>query len=493
MQPGTIKYKPINRNQGLFMELRPDELIDSNHAARLIWQLTGKFDLTEFEADIHTFEGAAGSPCWPPRLLLSVWLYAYQQGIASAREIERRMAWEPGFRWLCGLEVINVHTLCDFRVTRKEKVESLLVQMLSLLSGEGLVDLRSVLQDGTKMQARAGNGSARTRGALEKNLEEARRYVRQLDTAAQKEGESTRTRKEAAQARAERERGRRLDAAFAALQKHEQQRGRNPAPLRVSASEPDAQRMRHRQHGGWLHSYNVQFSSETSNNFIVGVSVTQDHNDTQQLKPAIETIERFAGQRPERIIADNGYVTRESVEQAARAGVELIAPVRKEDVNQTSALKTSGIAAAFARSKFTQIEDSLVCPVGQKLSFITQKRHHAIPVRIYQAAAPVCQACPQKPQCCPSAVGRGRQVEIPVESAAMQEHMARMKTERAQALYSQRSQKAEFPNMRIKANWNLRRFSVWGQAKASIEALWMVLAFNFSQWIWARKRQQAGI
>lgn len=116
---GRPKYKHIDRKQMAWMDTTPDELIDEQHPARLIWELSARLDLSAFESDVRSYEGQPGSPCWPPRLLLSVWLYAYQQGIASAREVERRMRWEPGLRWLCGLVVINVHTLCDFRMTQK--------------------------------------------------------------------------------------------------------------------------------------------------------------------------------------------------------------------------------------------------------------------------------------------------------------------------------------------------------------------------------------
>jgi transposase len=64
-------------------------------------------------------EGQAGRPGWPPRVLISVWIYAYSQGIASARALERMLSWEPGLRWLAADEVINYHTLSSFRVEQQ--------------------------------------------------------------------------------------------------------------------------------------------------------------------------------------------------------------------------------------------------------------------------------------------------------------------------------------------------------------------------------------
>ena len=83
----------------------------------------------------------------------------------------------------------------------------------------------------------------------------------------------------------------------------------------------------------------MQLSTETANNFILGVSVTTDQNDTHQLEPALGTIQRYTQGKPQRMIADNGYATRENVQALSQAGVELIAPFKDEDARQAHALK----------------------------------------------------------------------------------------------------------------------------------------------------------
>jgi transposase len=487
---GRPKYKQIERKQMAWMAADVDQLIDDGHPARLIWELVGRLDLRPFEEGIRSQEGQAGSPCWAPRLLISVWLYAYQQGIASARELERRMAWEPGLRWLCGLEIINAHTLSDFRMTQQKKLDHLLGQLLAALSQEGLVDLNTAVQDGTKIQARAGRGSAHRRPTLEKKYAEAQAYMQKLEAEAQEQASGERTRQEAARQRTARERQRRLEAALEELQKREQEvSGKQKKELRVSDTEPESRLMRHTEHGGWQRSYNVQLSTETANNFILGVSVTTDQNDTHQLEPALGTIQRYTQGKPQRMIADNGYATRENVQALSQAGVELIAPFKDEDARQAHALKRQGISVEFSRSKFVQQGDGLRCPAGRELPLIGQKKHHGIPVQIFQAPANTCHTCAHQPQCCPRPAERGRRIEKPMESEAMQQYLARMESESAKTLYKLRSRIAEFPHMRIKANWRLRRFSVRGLKKVSKEALWMVLAFNFHQWIWALQKQ----
>ena len=52
---------------------------------------------------------------------------------------------------------------------------------------------------------------------------------------------------------------------------------------------------------------------------IVGQAVTEAANDKQQLKPMTELIEQQSGQRPEAILADNGYCSEENLEHLESA------------------------------------------------------------------------------------------------------------------------------------------------------------------------------
>ena len=177
----NIKYQVIDRRQVRWEQLDIEELIPRNHAARVIWEVSGKFDFNRFEVSKKTREEEAGRPCWSPRLLASIWIYSYSLGVASARAIERMMGHEPGLRWLAGTEVINHHTLSDFRVGDQEGLEGLFAQFLAMLETAGVVDFRTMLVDGTKVKAVAGRASLHRRNTLEKRLRQARKVMRELE------------------------------------------------------------------------------------------------------------------------------------------------------------------------------------------------------------------------------------------------------------------------------------------------------------------------
>ena len=124
--------------------------------------------------------------------------------------------------------------------------------------------------------------------------------------------------------------------------------------------------MRHGQDGGCSYSYNVQLSTELGNNFIVGVAVTQDHNDLKQLQPAMETVQHFTGRTPQRLIADGGYLTRSNIQAMAEAGIEFIAPVQKQQQRHAATRARHGVAPEFDASLFTPGNDGqLQCPAGE--------------------------------------------------------------------------------------------------------------------------------
>ena len=171
----------IDRSQLLLHTMDVERLIDEDHSARLIWELVGRLNLSLYHGKIAALEGHAGRGHTAPRLLISLWLYAYSQGISSAREIARQCAFEPGFSWLCGLQPISHRTLSGFRSEHKEVLENLFVQVVGMLSAEGLITMQRVTLDGTKIKANASGNTFRRKEKIEAHLALAREQVQKMN------------------------------------------------------------------------------------------------------------------------------------------------------------------------------------------------------------------------------------------------------------------------------------------------------------------------
>src|SRR5579863_6350906 len=146
-QKEAPRLRTVNRAQMMWRVVDVEALIEEDHPARAIWEFTGRLDLSLFCSDIRAVEGGAGQPALDPRLLVSLWLYAYSRGIGSAREVSRQCEYEPGLQWLCGLEPVNHHSLSDFRVEHARALEQLFTQVLGVLSAEGIITLERVMHD----------------------------------------------------------------------------------------------------------------------------------------------------------------------------------------------------------------------------------------------------------------------------------------------------------------------------------------------------------
>src|SRR5512136_241923 len=216
-----VRRKEINRQQLLLRPVEVEKLVDLDHPVRAIWELVGRLNLEPFYVEVESVEGVAGRPVWDPQLLISLWIYAYQDGVSSAREIARFCEYHPAYQWLTGLEVVNYHTLADFRIRHKEALDQLFIEVLGVLSHEGLITLERVMHDGTKVKACASSKSFPRKATLEDHLRLGREQVEQMGD---QESEESSQRVAKARERSLREKQQLLEKALRTLEQMEASR-----------------------------------------------------------------------------------------------------------------------------------------------------------------------------------------------------------------------------------------------------------------------------
>lgn len=478
--PACARVKPVDRSQMVWRSVDVEGLIEEEHPARAIWELTGQLDLKGFYAPIEAVEGVAGRTPWDPHLLVSLWIYAYSRGIGSAREIARRCAYEPAFQWLCALEVINYHTLSDFRVAHGPGLGQVFVEVLGVLSAEGLVSLERVMQDGTKIKAAASADTFRREERLRAHLEAARQQVEALAPESAQEP----TRQQAAQQRAARQRQQRVQRALEELAQIRQTQGqaKEKEAVRVSTSDPEARVMKQAD-GGYAPSYNVQICTEASHKVIVAVGVSQGGNDYRELPGGVARVEENLGTKPRQMVVDGGFTSRENIMAMAAQGIDLIGSWR-QPASTGGGHDAREVAPEFGASAFQYetAEDRYRCPAGAVLPHQGQREGAGGVRHDYRAGASVCKACAFKAQCCPKTV-RGRSISRWVEEPQVRQFREKMESTSAQEIYRQRAPVAEFPNAWLKEKLGLRQFRLRGLFKVRLEALWACLTYNIQQWI----------
>ena len=347
----VVRCKVVERNQLLFRTVDVEKLVGPGHRVRAIWEFVGRLDLSGFYAKVEAVEGQAGRPVWEPRVLLCLWLYAYGEAVNSAREIAQSCEYHPAYQWLTGMEVVNYHTLADFRVAHQESLDELFVQVLGVLSHQGLITLKRVMHDGTKIKAAAADKSFRRQATLEAHLERARQQVAALSEA---NVEELSARVAAARKRALLNKQQRLEAALQEIKElknhqakpsaedKDQDKAKEP---RVSTTDCQARIMIGAK-GAFGPAYNVQISTDAQAKIIVGMGISQCSSDSGELVAAVGRIEENLDQKPEQMVVDAAYPTHDAIEAMAHKGIDLIGPLR--DQNRLRSIRSSGAASVHS-------------------------------------------------------------------------------------------------------------------------------------------------
>jgi len=472
------RFKPINRQQLMMRPVDVERLVGEDHPVRAIWEMLGQVELGGFEQGIQAVEGRAGQARLSPRLLASLWVYAYSEGISSARELSRMTEYEPGCQWLTGMATVNHHTLSDFRVGFKDGLDGLFIQILGLLSADGLIELKQVMQDGTKIKANAGKDTFRREERLREHLRLAEKQIQEMGDP---RSDAISQRVFRAQERALKEKKEKLELALRELKKVRQSKSeKEKIEARVSTSDPEARIMKNGD-GGDAPGYNVQISTDAAHGIIVDMEVVQGASDWDQLIPAVDRIEKTCG-TVNQVIADAGYTSRENIEAMVERQVDLIGPVPDKSACPQR-YDERGIGEQFHTEAFRYDEEAnhYVCPEGKILRLTTKERHAGRIKFKYQARPSDCQSCRFRDQCCPKS--RSRRMTRSQDSETVKSFIAKMNTEEAKQIYRKRSQVAEFVNAWIKEKLGLRQFKLRGLMKVRTECLWAGLTYNIQQWI----------
>jgi transposase len=296
-----------------------EDLLDSDHQARLVWDFCSGLDLTPLYDRIRARVGGPGRAPLDPRLGVALWLYATLEGVGSARALDYLCTHHHAFRWLCGGVSVNYHTLADFRTAHTDVLDRVLTHSVAVLREQGLVDLNRVAHDGLRVRASAGAASFRRRPTLEECLGEAEEQVARLKEEKDDDPAGSSRRQAQARERAARERQQRLRQALARLPELEaKKKAGERHKARASTTDPEATVMKMAD-GGFRPAYNVELSTDCGSQAIVAVQVTTSGSDAGQLTPLLDQIHQRYDVYPKEALADGGFVNLEDIAQAQAA------------------------------------------------------------------------------------------------------------------------------------------------------------------------------
>ena len=148
-----VKFQEYNQQQNWLLPPNIEDLIPKDHPVRVV---NGVIEQLNIDLLINEYQ-REGKPSYHPKMMLKVMVYAYMDNTYSSRKIEKAMRENINYMWLSAMQVADHNTIARFRSQKlKDVFKDIFKQVVLLLAEEGLVSLKEVFTDGTKIESMAG-------------------------------------------------------------------------------------------------------------------------------------------------------------------------------------------------------------------------------------------------------------------------------------------------------------------------------------------------
>lgn len=499
-----VAFKSNHQHQGMLLPPSLEDLIAADHPVRVVDNILDQVDIT---ALLQRYK-PGGASSYHPRMLLKVMVFAYMNNIYSSRKIEEALGVNIHYMWLAGMSKPDHNTINRFRGKRLADIlRPIFSQVVLLLAGEGLLSIKELYVDGTKIEADAnrytfvwGNAIQTSRQRIQQQLDELWSYAQKVAASemddtdpsgfrkidAEKVKQTITTINEALKDKPVDPKVRqKLNYAAknwpSKLEQYEQREKILGARKSYSKTDPDATFMRmkedHMRNGQLKPAYNVQLS--TNNQFIAAYSIHPNPTDTNTLIDHIAQARAELGSKPTNVTADAGYGSEENYQWLEDNKITAYVKHNQFDRDQSKRLSSK---QPYRSDKLVYDEgkDQFICPSGKPMHQTgtytsTTTTGYAQHYTTYQAED--CRWCPLRKQCHQQKDNR---------VIAVNHNLLRLKkkadkrlaTKKGIAKRKQRCHDTEPVFANIKHNHQFKRFRLRGKAKVMTEMGLLALAHN---------------
>lgn len=358
------RFVQIDRDTAYLLPPSVQEWLPEDHLARFIVETVEQLDLSTLDREY----AGRGMAAFPPAMLLSLLFYGYATGEYSSRRIERATYDSVAFRFIAANTHPDHDTVAAFRKRFLPQLKDLFVQILLVARTLKLLKVGNVSLDGSKVKANASRHRALSYGhankieaQLKAEVEQLLRLAEQADRRDVPDGmdvpaelarretrlaaiREAKTKIEArAQERFEAER-QVHEAKMAAREERQKKSGKRPGgkppapPVggpretdQVSLTD-DESRIMKAASGGFEQAYNAQALTDVQTKLIVGAFVTAQPTDVGQIEPALARLGELpeALGKPEHLLADTGYFSKDNVLRCENAGVTPLIAMKRD-------------------------------------------------------------------------------------------------------------------------------------------------------------------
>lgn len=502
-----VVFKTYHQNQLSLIPPSYDDLVPKNHPVRIVNTIVDHLDISSLE---KTYKGG-GTSSYHPRMLLKVVIYSYLRNIYSSRKIEQALQENVHFMWLSGQSKPDHNTINDFRGKRlKGKFKNIFNQVVELLAEQGVLSLKELYVDGTKIEANAnrytfvwGKSIKTSKERIRKQLKELWSYVEKVYAQEQmlpnqpdfeeidpeKVAQTIDTINQALKdKKIDKKVRQKLNYAKKNwpknLRKYNEQEAILGKRNSYSKTDPDATFMRmkddHMQNGQLKPGYNLQAS--TNNQFITNYTLAQTTADTTTLKDHLKDHIESYGQTPETLTADAGYGSEENYTDLEEKNITAFVKYNYFHKEQRDKKHKEN---PFHPDKlfYNQETDTYYCPMGQamrKTHTYQSKTKNGFTQEVHRYQAQNCRGCPLRGSC-HTAKGN-RMIDRNHNLIRLKEKAKNLLvSEKGIAHRKRRCWDVEAVFGNIKQNMGFKRFMLRGIEKVTTEIGLIAMAHNLKK------------
>lgn len=465
-----MNYREYNPQQMELFGYRPEDVLEEDHLAFFVDEMVENLSLENFYDRTET----AGNPAYDPRLMLKVLFLGYATAITGSRKLQKQCCENLAFIHLTRGQRPKFRAICEFRLKHAENIKKLFPQMVQIAQKLNIAKIGRLILDGTKMRANAN--SKRTIKAekyddilksIEEYLASSEHKDAEEDAIYGKEETGLQLPKEICS------KTKRLERLKEIIEEAKKER-----LTKVNATDPEAKFMKDSQTNKKKPSYNVQVAVDASSGVIVGCDATNSTNDNDQLESMVNKVTAEQGVVPEKVDADSGYYSHDSVDELESRNIDTCIP----DSHTACTLHKTVSKKTTDNKQYNQVsfvynrkDDKYICPRGQTLSCIRSYKHNKRIIRIFHSDKS-CIACPDMHKCIAKENKTGHKT-LHIDPVFVKTR-EKFKQEVYKTRYKQRSWLIERIFGHFKKNLKFTQFNLRGLKGAKIETALLCIGYN---------------
>lgn len=304
--------------------------IPQDHQVRFFDEIVESLDLSEI-ADTIDLAQKRGRPAYDSIMMTKLVLYGYAEGIASTRKLEKACLERIDFRFITGNRIPDYRSIARFKKEHLPALAGLHEQILLIAASEGLIDMKEVAIDGTKILADASKHQAMSYEHMCKKGSELRAEIKSLRKQCQ-HGSRSRQREIKEEIRFQEGRLRHIKKWKLALEERARNEGKEkPEPKdQINFTDDESRIMKVEKQ--FEQAYNAQAAVDKRSQIILVATLTQDCNDKRLLEPMLDRVVGTLGLLPDSVVADAGYFGEaiiEKLQEKYRSTQLLVPPDRQ--------------------------------------------------------------------------------------------------------------------------------------------------------------------